>query len=112
MFSKSAGATIPWSNFARSAVIVIAIAFRSSFSGIHGGRSSSQAYAFVARQTAFVFIRGRRPEIHRENFRGSGMLTFMAFRICKTIEIENGHMLSKHPDKCRFPHGHSRRVEF
>jgi len=21
-------------------------------------------------------------------------------------------MLSKHPDKCRFPHGHSRRVEF
>jgi len=36
----------------------------------------------------------------------------VAFRICKTIEIENGHMLSKHPDKCRFPHGHSRRVEF
>jgi 6-pyruvoyltetrahydropterin/6-carboxytetrahydropterin synthase len=36
----------------------------------------------------------------------------MAFRVCKTIEIENGHMLSKHPDKCRFPHGHSRRVEF
>jgi 6-pyruvoyltetrahydropterin/6-carboxytetrahydropterin synthase len=27
------------------------------------------------------------------------------------IEIENGHMLSKHPDKCRFPHGHTRRVE-
>lgn len=36
----------------------------------------------------------------------------MPFRICKTLEIENGHMLSKHPDKCRFPHGHSRRVEF
>ena len=36
----------------------------------------------------------------------------MPYRICKTIEIENGHMLSKHPDKCRFPHGHSRRVEF
>lgn len=35
----------------------------------------------------------------------------MSFRICKTIEIENGHMLSKHPDKCRFPHGHSRKVE-
>ena len=33
------------------------------------------------------------------------------FRICKTIEIENGHMLAHHPDKCRFPHGHSRRVE-
>ena len=36
----------------------------------------------------------------------------MPFRICKTFEIENGHMLSKHPDKCRFPHGHSRLVEF
>ncbi|HPA17161.1 MAG TPA: 6-carboxytetrahydropterin synthase [Verrucomicrobiae bacterium] len=36
----------------------------------------------------------------------------MAYRICKTFEIEHGHMLSKHPDKCRFPHGHSRRVEF
>jgi 6-pyruvoyltetrahydropterin/6-carboxytetrahydropterin synthase len=35
----------------------------------------------------------------------------MPYRICKTIEIENGHMLTHHPDKCRFPHGHSRRVE-
>lgn len=35
----------------------------------------------------------------------------MAYRICRTFEIENGHMLSKHPDKCKFPHGHSRRVE-
>jgi 6-pyruvoyltetrahydropterin/6-carboxytetrahydropterin synthase len=34
------------------------------------------------------------------------------YRICKSLEIENGHMLSKHPDKCRFPHGHTRRVEF
>jgi 6-pyruvoyltetrahydropterin/6-carboxytetrahydropterin synthase len=33
------------------------------------------------------------------------------FRICKTLEIENGHMLSRHPDKCRFPHGHTRKVE-
>ncbi len=33
------------------------------------------------------------------------------YRICKTLEIESGHMLSKHPDKCRFPHGHSRKVE-
>jgi len=33
------------------------------------------------------------------------------YRVCKMIEIENGHMLSKHPDKCRFPHGHTRRVE-
>jgi len=35
----------------------------------------------------------------------------MPYRICKTLEIENGHMLSKHPDACRFPHGHTRRVE-
>lgn len=35
----------------------------------------------------------------------------MPYRVCKMIEIENGHMLSKHPDKCRFPHGHTRRVE-
>lgn len=35
----------------------------------------------------------------------------MPFRICKSFEVENGHMLSKHPDKCRFPHGHSRKVE-
>ena len=35
----------------------------------------------------------------------------MPYRICKTLEIENGHMLTLHPDKCRFPHGHSRRVE-
>lgn len=33
------------------------------------------------------------------------------YRICKTIEIESGHQLSKHPDKCRFPHGHTRKVE-
>ena len=36
----------------------------------------------------------------------------MPYRICKSIEVENGHMLAKHPDNCRFPHGHSRRVEF
>jgi 6-pyruvoyltetrahydropterin/6-carboxytetrahydropterin synthase len=35
----------------------------------------------------------------------------MPFRICKTFEIESGHMLSKHPEKCRFPHGHSRKIE-
>jgi 6-pyruvoyltetrahydropterin/6-carboxytetrahydropterin synthase len=35
----------------------------------------------------------------------------MPFRICKTLEIENGHMLSKHPDRCRYPHGHTRKVE-
>jgi 6-pyruvoyltetrahydropterin/6-carboxytetrahydropterin synthase len=36
----------------------------------------------------------------------------MPYRICKTFEIEAGHMLSKHPDLCKFPHGHSRKVEF
>jgi 6-pyruvoyltetrahydropterin/6-carboxytetrahydropterin synthase len=35
----------------------------------------------------------------------------MPYRICKTFEIENGHILSKHPDNCRFPHGHSRTLE-
>lgn len=35
----------------------------------------------------------------------------MPYRICKTIEIETGHMLSKHADNCRYPHGHSRKVE-
>lgn len=35
----------------------------------------------------------------------------MPFRISKTFEIESGHLLTKHPDKCRYPHGHSRTVE-
>jgi len=35
----------------------------------------------------------------------------MPYRICKTIEIESGHMLSKHPSNCKYPHGHSRLVE-
>ena len=35
----------------------------------------------------------------------------MPFRISKSFEIESGHLLTKHPDKCRFPHGHSRRVD-
>jgi 6-pyruvoyltetrahydropterin/6-carboxytetrahydropterin synthase len=35
----------------------------------------------------------------------------MPYRICKTFEIESGHMLSKHPDKCAFPHGHTRKIE-
>lgn len=33
------------------------------------------------------------------------------FRICKSIELESGHLLSKHPGNCQFPHGHTRRVE-
>lgn len=35
----------------------------------------------------------------------------MTYRVCKSFEIESGHMLSKHPGRCRFPHGHSRRVD-
>jgi 6-pyruvoyltetrahydropterin/6-carboxytetrahydropterin synthase len=35
----------------------------------------------------------------------------MPYRICKSFEIETAHMLSKHPEKCKFPHGHSRRLE-
>lgn len=42
------------------------------------------------------------------------MLTYhrpMKYRICKAFEVESGHMLFKHPDRCRYPHGHSRRIE-
>jgi 6-pyruvoyltetrahydropterin/6-carboxytetrahydropterin synthase len=35
----------------------------------------------------------------------------MRYRVCKAFEIESGHMLLKHPGRCRYPHGHSRRVE-
>lgn len=35
----------------------------------------------------------------------------MPFRICKSFEIESGHLLSKHSGSCRFPHGHSRRID-
>jgi 6-pyruvoyltetrahydropterin/6-carboxytetrahydropterin synthase len=35
----------------------------------------------------------------------------MPFRIGKTLTIECGHLLSKHPGACRFPHGHSRTIE-
>lgn len=35
----------------------------------------------------------------------------MIYRVCKVFEVESGHMLSKHPDRCRYPHGHTRRIE-
>ncbi len=35
----------------------------------------------------------------------------MIYRVCKSFHVESGHMLSKHPGLCRFPHGHSRRVD-
>ena len=33
------------------------------------------------------------------------------YRIAKTFEVEYGHRLCKHPEKCRLPHGHSLRIE-
>lgn len=33
------------------------------------------------------------------------------FRICKRFEVESGHRLYKHPERCRFPHGHTRTIE-
>ncbi len=33
------------------------------------------------------------------------------FRIAKIFEVEYGHRLSKHPEKCRFLHGHRLRIE-
>lgn len=35
----------------------------------------------------------------------------MRYRVCKSFEVESGHMLLKHPSLCRFPHGHSRRID-
>lgn len=35
----------------------------------------------------------------------------MPFRIAKSFTVESGHLLTKHPGACRFPHGHSRTVE-
>lgn len=35
----------------------------------------------------------------------------MPFRIAKSFAVESGHILTKHPGACRFPHGHSRTVE-
>ena len=35
----------------------------------------------------------------------------MIYRVCKSFEVESGHMLSKHPGRGRYPHGHSRRID-
>lgn len=35
----------------------------------------------------------------------------MIYRVCKSFHVESGHMLSKHPGLCRYPHGHSRRID-
>ncbi|MCP4897501.1 MAG: 6-carboxytetrahydropterin synthase [bacterium] len=33
------------------------------------------------------------------------------FRVAKTFEVEYGHRLAKHPEKCRYPHGHRLKIE-
>ncbi|MEJ5171165.1 MAG: 6-carboxytetrahydropterin synthase [Fimbriimonadales bacterium] len=33
------------------------------------------------------------------------------FRVCKRFTVESGHMLTGHPERCRFPHGHTRTIE-
>ncbi len=33
------------------------------------------------------------------------------YRICKAFTVENGHLLSKHAERCRYPHGHTRKIE-
>ena len=35
----------------------------------------------------------------------------MPYRICKQFAIESGHLLSRHPGRCKYPHGHTRTVE-
>jgi 6-pyruvoyltetrahydropterin/6-carboxytetrahydropterin synthase len=34
-----------------------------------------------------------------------------SYRVCRTFTVESGHMLSRHPERCRFPHGHTRKIE-
>ncbi|MCW5941496.1 MAG: 6-carboxytetrahydropterin synthase [Fimbriimonadaceae bacterium] len=33
------------------------------------------------------------------------------YRVCRRFVVESGHMLSRHPEACRFPHGHTRTIE-
>lgn len=35
----------------------------------------------------------------------------MKYTVCKSFYVESGHMLSKHPSLCRYPHGHTRRID-
>jgi len=35
----------------------------------------------------------------------------MPYLIAKSFTVESGHLLTKHPGACRFPHGHSRTIE-
>ena len=33
------------------------------------------------------------------------------YRVCKSFVVESGHMLTRHPERCRYPHGHTRTIE-
>jgi len=33
------------------------------------------------------------------------------YRICKIFDIQAAHLLSKHPGRCKYPHGHNYRIE-
>lgn len=33
------------------------------------------------------------------------------YRVCRRFVVESGHMLSRHAEACRFPHGHTRTIE-
>jgi len=33
------------------------------------------------------------------------------YRVSRRFTVESGHMLSRHPEACRFPHGHTRHIE-
>ncbi len=57
-----------------------------------------------------VFV-NRRPADRTGNCHGCGRRIFMPFRIAKSFTVESGHLLTKHPGACRFPHGHSRTIE-
>jgi 6-pyruvoyltetrahydropterin/6-carboxytetrahydropterin synthase len=63
--------------------------------------SSSAEFGFISRAPLAVI----------ENSNSKIENIAMPFRIAKSFTVESGHILSKHPGACRFPHGHSRTVE-
>lgn len=38
-------------------------------------------------------------------------MTRPVYRVCRRFVVESGHLLSRHPEACRFPHGHTRTIE-
>jgi 6-pyruvoyltetrahydropterin/6-carboxytetrahydropterin synthase len=74
-------------------------------------RAGARNFSNTGLQKVEIFLIRQTEPLRRPAPRATNRL-FMPYRICKTIEIESGHQLSRHPDKCRFPHGHSRKVEF